>query len=59
MRAPFLLLRVFRPGIPSKAPIKQLEQSIAHKLTGAKVTAFTARYINKFHEMVFFRLTVC
>lgn len=24
---------------------------IAHKLTGAKGTAFTARYINRFHEM--------
>lgn len=24
---------------------------IAHKLTGTKGTAFTARYINKFHEM--------
>ena len=24
---------------------------IAHKLTGVKGTAFTARYINRFHEM--------
>lgn len=37
--------------LPSYQVTKKGCEFIAHKLTGVKGTAFTARYINRFHEM--------